>query len=104
MEGPEEVVDELLPLRLELLRARVQHRAVHALHEHVELAALAELPDVVGEVAEHGLDEEDEADPLVPRVPDLVALRVPAVKQRNRFEEDAGKKEIQDLSSTALQK
>ena len=39
--GPDEIVDELGPLRLELLGAGLEHLAGHVLHQHLDLAALA---------------------------------------------------------------
>ena len=46
---------------------------------HVDLHTFPQLPEIVRDVAEDGLEGEDEAHPLVPRVTDLVALLGPAI-------------------------
>ena len=52
---------------------------------HVDLHTFPQLPEIVGDVAEDGLEGENEANPLVPRVTDLVALLGPAIR-RNRVQ------------------
>ena len=51
---------------------------------HVDLHTFPQLPEIVRDVAEDGLEGEDEADPLVPRVTDLVAFLGPAAMEGNQ--------------------
>jgi len=77
-EGPQDILDDGLSAGFVLVHAVEDVLIVQVLDEHAELSTFPQLPEIVRDVAEDGLEGEDEADPLVPRVTDLVAFLGPA--------------------------
>jgi len=73
MNSPLEIFDQQVFLAVQV-RWLLDVLFVESLRNEAKLASLPRLPEVVGHVAEHRLQEQDEADPLVPRVANFVSI------------------------------